>query len=621
MKDEKFYKEINLKVGIEIHQQLDAKKLFCNCPSQIVDDSKKPDFTVERFLRVQAGETGTVDKAAMFEFKKGKKFIYNFYNESCCLVELDEEPPHEINKEALEISLQFSKLVNARINDVIQVMRKTVIDGSNTSGFQRTALIAVNGFIEIKNKKIGIPTICLEEDAAKIISNDENSSTYNLSRLGIPLLEIATEPCLKTPKEVKEAAEYLGMLLRSLKVKRGIGTIRQDINVSIKNGSRVEIKGAQDLNALPIIVEFEVERQLNLLRIKDLLKERGLNKEDNVKIYEKEITDLFKNSESKIIKSSLENKGIVLGIKVEKFSGILGFELNPNKRLGTELATHCKLFGLKGLIHSDELPNYGITESNVYNIKRELECKKEDAFIIITGPKERVLKAADSVIDRIRKCVLGVPEEVRKVDEDYKTSYLRPIPGSARMYPETDIPFIIPFDVETPKTLFEVISDYEKIGLSKDLARICALSKKRHFFEKLINDYNKIPPKTIAQILFLTTKDLKKRLKLDVSKINDSVIEKVISALNQEIISLQGVEKILESFIRGKSIEDAIKENEVLSDFELERKVNEIMSKNPNVKNENAMIGIVMQELRGKADGKKIVSLINKFFNKTKNRD
>jgi len=614
MNDEEFYKELGLKVGIEIHQQLDTKKLFCNCDSIIADDSKKPELIVERFLRVQAGETGMVDRAAIFEFKKDKKFIYHFYNESCCLVELDEEPPNEINKEALKIAFQFSKLVNARINDAIQVMRKTVVDGSNTSGFQRTALIATNGHIKIDDKEIRIPTICLEEDAAKIIINDENSATYNLSRLGIPLLEIATEPCLKTPREVKEAAQHLGILLRSLKVKRGIGTIRQDINISIKNGNRVEIKGAQDLNSLPLIVELEVERQLNLLKIKELLNKKGLKTQDDVKFFQREITEVFKNSESKIIKKGIENNGVVLGIKIEKFSGIIGFPLNKDKRLGTELATHCKIFGLKGLIHSDELPNYGITQNDILNIRRKLGCKEEDAFIIITGPMERVLKAAESVIERIKYCVIGIPEEVRKVEEDNKTSYLRPIPGSARMYPETDIPFVVPFDVDAPKTLFEIINDFEKLGLSKDLARICALSKKRNFFEKLINNYKNIPPKTIAQIMFLTIKDLKTRLKLDTSKINDCVVEKVISALNQGKISLQGVEKVFEGFIQGKSIEQAIIENEVLSDSQIQNMIKEIVNKNSNVKNENAMIGIVMKELRGKADGKRIVEIIRKFF-------
>jgi len=614
MNDEEFYKELGLKVGIEIHQQLDTKKLFCNCDSIIADDSKKPELIVERFLRVQAGETGMVDRAAIFEFKKDKKFIYHFYNESCCLVELDEEPPNEINKEALKIAFQFSKLVNARINDAIQVMRKTVVDGSNTSGFQRTALIATNGHIKIDDKEIRIPTICLEEDAAKIIINDENSATYNLSRLGIPLLEIATEPCLKTPREVKEAAQHLGILLRSLKVKRGIGTIRQDINISIKNGNRVEIKGAQDLNSLPLIVELEVERQLNLLKIKELLNKKGLKTQDDVKFFQREITEVFKNSESKIIKKGIENNGVVLGIKIEKFSGIIGFPLNKDKRLGTELATHCKIFGLKGLIHSDELPNYGITQNDILNIRRKLGCKEEDAFIIITGPMERVLKAAESVIERIKYCVIGIPEEVRKVEEDNKTSYLRPIPGSARMYPETDIPFVVPFDVDAPKTLFEIINDFEKLGLSKDLARICALSKKRNFFEKLINNYKNIPPKTIAQIMFLTIKDLKTRLKLDTSKINDCVVEKVISALNQGKISLQGVEKVFEGFIQGKSIEQAIIENEVLSDSQIQNMIKEIVNKNSNVKNENAMIGIVMKEIRGKADGKRIVEIIRKFF-------
>lgn len=597
-----------MKAGLEIHQQLNTHKLFCNCPSEIIDDKEKPDLIIRRELRTQSGETGETDEAAKFEVSKKKVYEYRFYNKSCCLVELDEEPPHEINKEALKITLQFAKLVNARINSIVEVMRKTVVDGSNTSGFQRTALIAINGKLKLKNKEVSIPTICLEEDAAKIVKKEDNKTIYNLSRLGIPLIEVATGPDLSSPEEVRECAERIGLLLRSLKVKRGLGTIRQDVNVSIEGGARVEIKGAQDLKALKEIVKIEVQRQKKLLEIRDELKKRNF-KEVNPKV--RDVTNILRNTESKIIQNSIKRGGVILGLKVEKFAGLLGTEIMPNKRVGTELAQHAKLFGLKGILHSDELPNYGITKDETETLREELKCGDEDGFIIITGEKAKVETAIRDIIRRINQFGRGVPKEVRKCERDNTTSYLRPMPGAARMYPETDIPLIRPDkNIEKPETIFEKENRYIKEGVNKELAHIIALSEKRELFEELKRNNKNVKAKTIAKIMFLTMKDLKTRLKLNTEKISEDTLKKVIKALNDRKITEDGAEKVLEEVAKGKNINEAIENNKTLSLQELEEEIEKILNKNKNVENPKALIGIVMRELRGKAEGKKIVEIV-----------
>ena len=274
------YKELGFKCGLEIHQQLEGHKLFCNCPCIIKDD--KPDFEVKRNLRVSASELGEFDPAALYELQKGKYFVYQGYNDVNCLIELDEEPPKELNKTALNIALQVALLLNAKPVDVIQFMRKIVIDGSNVSGFQRTALVAINGYIETSEGKISISSICLEEESAKKIEDKESYRVYNISRLGIPLIEIATGPEIKSAEGAKEAAEKIGMVLRSVKgVKRGLGSIRQDINLSVKGQSRVEIKGFQDLRSIPKVVEYEVNRQLELLNKNEKLKSEVRKAESN----------------------------------------------------------------------------------------------------------------------------------------------------------------------------------------------------------------------------------------------------------------------------------------------------------------------------------------------------
>ena len=259
------YNDLGFKCGLEIHQQLEGKKLFCNCKT--LNSDKKPDIKFERKLKAVTGETGEIDVAAEFEMLKNRKMIYEGSSEDVCLVECDEEPPHGLNKEALETALKAALLLNAKIVDEIQVMRKTVIDGSNVSGFQRTALVAMDGFVETPYGKISVPTICLEEEAAQKIGEGNDFVSYRLDRLGIPLIEIATGSDIKSPEHAKEVAGHIGMMLRSVEgVKRGLGTIRQDVNISIKDGARTEIKGFQDLKSIPKVIKFEVERQLSSIK-------------------------------------------------------------------------------------------------------------------------------------------------------------------------------------------------------------------------------------------------------------------------------------------------------------------------------------------------------------------
>jgi Glu-tRNA(Gln) amidotransferase subunit E-like FAD-binding protein len=259
------YAKLGLKSGIEVHQRLDTHKLYCECPSVIRTDV--PHFTVKRELRPLAGETGKIDPAALFEKKKRKFYIYEAYSDTTCGVELDEEPPHPINQESLGIALLIAKMLHCEILDVAQVMRKTVVNGSNTSGFQRTALIGHDGFVETSFGKVGIQNVYLEEDAARRTAETPESVTFRLDRLGISEVEIATAPDCKTPEQVKELAETLGMLLRSTgKVMRGIGSITQDVNVSITGHPRVELKGVQELPHMPEIVKKEIERQQEVIK-------------------------------------------------------------------------------------------------------------------------------------------------------------------------------------------------------------------------------------------------------------------------------------------------------------------------------------------------------------------
>ncbi|MBN1376710.1 Glu-tRNA(Gln) amidotransferase subunit GatE [Candidatus Woesearchaeota archaeon] len=598
------YKKLGLKCGLEIHQQLDTKKLFCSCDSMIKED--EPDFSIKRNLRAVAGESGSIDIAAELEQKKEKHFIYQGYDDATCLVELDEEPPHEMNKEALKIVLQLAKIFKCKIIDQINVMRKTVVDGSNTTGFQRTSLIALNG--KIPGSDIGIETICLEEDAARIIENRTDSTVYRLDRLGIPLIEIVTEPKIHTPEQCKKIAEKIGMILRSTKkVKRGLGTIRQDVNVSIKKGARSEIKGCQDLKLLPKIVEYEAVRQLSLSNIYEELKESNAEcmKEKH------DLTKLFRKTSSKVLKRILEREGRIYGIKMKNFAGFLGQEIQPNRRYGTELSDHAKLYGVNGLLHSDELPEYGITEKEVENVREKLNCNERDAFILIAGNENKVKKALDVVIEKANN--LNVEGGVRKANPDGSSSYLRPLPGSARMYPETDIPEIeitkkILDSVKIPELLSEKTKTLEKYGLNKNIAGKIAYQKE--YFEGLFRKLKNLKPGFIVDTFLSKRNELKKEYDINKENITDEHIETALGLIDKGKIAKNHINRALADIVKGKF---NIKDYETIDSKKLENEIKNMIKNNPGL-SKGAYMGMIMKKFKGKASGKEAMEILNKIL-------
>ncbi|MBI2658223.1 Glu-tRNA(Gln) amidotransferase subunit GatE [Candidatus Woesearchaeota archaeon] len=463
------YQSLGFRCGLEVHQQLEGKKLFCSCPT--LNSDREPDIRIERRLRAVAGETGDVDVAAEFEMSKKRKFIYEADSADVCLVETDEEPPHEINKTALETALKISLLLNAKIVDEIQVMRKTVVDGSNVSGFQRTALVAMDGFIETANGKVGIPTICLEEEAAQKLEEGKDFVKYRLDRLGIPLIEIATDAGIKSAEHAKEAAAHIGMILRSVEnVKRGLGTIRQDVNISIEKGARTEIKGFQDLKSIPKVIEYEVKRQLDAI--------------------------------------------------------------NQGKKIS---------------------------------------------------------------------------KEVRKAEQNFTTSFLRPLPGAARLYPETDCmpvrigkDYIENLEKSLPKLLTEKIEDFERKyelqkGMGKDLIGTD--------FEQLV-EKSKLEPLIVARTIINTPNEVKKKLQT-------KDFEEILSYYSQGRIAKEAIADLLEKRASGQEI-DLSKFQSISSD-DLEKEIKKTIEEKPGL-NLSAYMGLVMARHRGKVDGKIVMEILKRIL-------
>ncbi len=472
------YTKLGFKSGLEIHQQLDTRKLFCNCPSLLRTD--EPDFIVKRKLHVVAGESGEIDVAAMHEVLKNKEFVYQGYD-STCLVELDEEPPHSINQNALKIALQIAILLNAKIMPLTQIMRKTVVDGSNTSGFQRTVMIARNGWVETEQGKVEIDAIFLEEDSARKVKTEGNKVYWRLDRLGIPLVEISTAPDIKSPEQMKEVALHIGQILRSCKVRRGIGTIRQDVNLSIKGGERVEIKGFQNPKMMIETLNKEIQREIDLIE--------------------------------------------------------------AGKKFGAE---------------------------------------------------------------------------VRNALPDGSTEFLRPMPGAARMYPETDLPLlkihrnlINEAKKDLPKLIGEIEDELKKKGLSEEMIKLLFKQRKVEEFKEMLGTIDN--PQLVAKVVLVFPKDIAARKKLSLDKVYELIedeIPNVLKFVKDGKISESRIKDVLFGLAEGKSLKEAMSVEKV-EGSDIEEKIAKIIKQKPNL-SANAYMGLIMKEFKGKVDGKMVMEIIKK---------
>ena len=623
------YEKLGLKVGLEIHQQLDTSaKLFCNCKPELFKD--EPEITFLRKLRPTQSELGQIDPAAYFEFQKGLKILYEANTATSCLVEMDEEPPHPLNMEAVEIALTVALMIKAKPVDEIHVMRKTVIDGSNTTGFQRTCAIALNGTIKVGQKTIPIQHVSLEEDAARKMGEEENNTIrYRIDRLGIPLIEVTTAPVINSPKEAGEIALAIGTILRATgKVKRGLGTIRQDINVSTPNGALIEIKGLQELELLPLVVEYEVQRQLNLIKISQELNKSGV-KGDEIKEEFFDVTDVFKQTKCKVIRKALDKKQQVLAVKLPKFKGFLKRELMPNFRLGTEMADRARFWGkVGGIFHTDELPAYGITAEEIEELKKATEAKEQDAIVLVADNPENAKDALKAVIERAREAIKGVPEETRAPNPDGTTRYMRPRPGAARMYPETDIPptqitedlvkrarLLLP---ELPEQKLErLMKDY---GLNQKLAKQILDSEYNELFETIIKK-SKVSPTTVAAFLTETLRALK-RDGVQVDKILDNQIREIFKHVGSGELTKEAISDVAVwlSKHENASVNEAITglELKMISKEALEKIIEEIIEKNKGLIKERgagafgSLMGVVMKEVRGRASAQLVSEVLKK---------
>nr|MBI4156268.1 Glu-tRNA(Gln) amidotransferase subunit GatE [Candidatus Woesearchaeota archaeon] len=469
------FNDLGLKIGIELHVQVNSGKLFCRCPSNL--SGKDAEFKLIRKLRTVSSELGEKDIVAEYELEKNKYAIYEMPEESSCLIEADEEPIMEIDNNALMTALQVSLMLNAKVVDVLQIMRKQVLDFSNTSSFQRTGILAMNGKVKTRTGIVNIDNIAIEEDAARKINETKEYVVYRLDRLGFPLIEISTGPNMNDPEQAKEVAQYIGMVLKSTgKIKPGIGTIRQDLNISIKGHPRIEIKGVQDLRAIPEIIRKEAERQLNEVKT------------------------------------------------------------------GKKLESH-----------------------------------------------------------------------VRKANIDNTTSYLRPMPGAARLYVETDHPVIMVTEdmiktIKMPELISERVLNLEsRYNINPQLAN--EIIRKNIDVDYFIHKFKNIDVDYLSHVLVEMEKEIEARFKLK-AKFKKEEFEEVLSYYDKKEIAKEAVFDIFLEKAQGKRIDYG--KYRIFSAAEIEDEVKKLVKEKKEL-SDNAIMGILMQKYRGKIDARKLMDIIRRY--------
>ena len=596
-----------VKIGLEIHVQLGGRKLFCECPTE--SDGTRYG-SIYRKLYLSTGEMGNYDPAAVYEKGRSRVFEYEISDNSC-LVEYDEEPPHDVNSEALIKGLAVSQALNCRTVDVLEYMRKIVVDGSNTSGFQRTAIISFGGWVDTTRGRVRISTICLEEDSARKISDASAEVSYSLDRLGIPLLEIATEPDIVDGEHAVEVAKQIGdIILLSGWSRRAPESIRQDVNFSMGYG-RVEIKGVPKLSVIRECLLYEKERQESLKEIADRL---GNKWENGIEFTE--VTHLFAETGSKVIKKSLD-----AGMKVyaSLLPGLNGYLKNGAYRLGRELADVAKLYGSGGIMHSDELPGYGVKDE-VKSLKDMLKPQAADGFFIIVSDEAHTDIIGREMNSRISKILRLDLSETRYADAQGETHYLRPLPGGERMYPETDIPnypitqeLVMRSREIVPKTREELIAEFcRKYGISRQEASSIIVNN----LSGVIEDYASVlnNGKLAARLLLQVIPDLEKKAGKD---INMADVRKLLTALAGRNAMKEEYERALDLLIVQSMPIDSIlvsPEMKVMDEGEL-RKVIVALFEGDSI-NEKNLIPRLRATVRGIFDPSTAFRIFKDIFRK-----
>ena len=626
IENDSYYQELGLRCGLEIHQQLlTEKKLFCRCRAVLHRD--EPSAVILRHMRPTLSELGEYDGTALMEFKTKKNVIYQLYDDTVCTYEMDDTPPFRLNHQALDIALEIALLLNYSIVDEIHISRKQYLDGSIPTGFQRTGIVGVEGWIPYKERKIRLIQLGLEEDACREISDVGHQIIFKTDRLSIPLVEVVTHPDIHTPNEAGEVALLIGRLLRSTgKVRRGLGSIRQDINVSINGSTRIELKGVSKLQYIPKAVAFEAQRQKALLDIRDQLRLRGIT-EKTFQSERRDVTSILKHSRCKRLKEVLKHKGKIYGIVLRGFAGIFDMPTQKGKTFSDEIAGRVRVIAcldvMPNIVSNAHFQEFGFSQKEIQSLESLFGSKSTDTIVLVWGNEDDVKTAINEIRIRAVEATMGVPSETRQVFADGTNDFERILPGPNRMYPDTDTPPtpISENSLETikktmPEPLWECETGLEALGLPRSLVTTLSISRNLELFKR-ITETLKVNPVLVAVTLEETLKGLKRKGK-HILMLSDETLYQVFKLFSEKKYSKEALPVILAYLADnpGKTIEEALANLQIgpLSVEHLQGIVDEVVKTFSNTEPTNCsfnkVMGDVMKVARNKIDGKIVSDIV-----------
>jgi len=455
------YDEAGLICGLEVHQQLlTDRKLFCRCPAGLY--TKEHDGTMLRHMRPTLSELGEYDGTALMEFKTKKNIIYLLHQSNVCTYEMDDTPPFLMNLNALDVAIEQCMMLGCDIVDEVHIARKQYLDGSIPTGFQRTAIVGVNGKLPFRGRELSITQVSVEEDSCREVSDRGHLIVWRTDRLGVPLIETVTGPDLRTPDEVEEAILLVGRVCRSTgHVRTGMGASRQDVNVSVRGGTRVEIKGVPQAGWAPGLVHGEAIRQVNLLKLRNELHSRGFDTAEKIAMEHTDVTDFFSSSRLTLLHREnwqgfvdgdgrrrgfelLKGPFSVRAVRLPGLARTLSWPGQPDLTFAHELAGRVRVIACLDqqpvILHSEKWPDYEGAKQELEKLKKKIGASSEDAVVVVWGVEEDTLTAAEEIRIRYADATEGVPNETRQPFRDGSTHFERILPGPDRMYPDTDSP-------------------------------------------------------------------------------------------------------------------------------------------------------------------------------------
>jgi len=625
------YQTVGFKSGLEIHQQLfTEKKLFCRCPAGIYSD--KYHAEILRHMRPTLSELGVYDGTALMEFKTKKEIIYRINRKTVCTYEMDDTPPFLMNEDALDIALGIGMLYNCKLVDELHIARKQYLDGSIPTGFQRTAIYAVDGWIPYKDRKVKIVQMSIEEDSCREVADYSHTRVYLTDRLGMPLIETVTGPDMRTPYEAAEVGWICAKLVRSThKVRRGIGAARQDVNVSVEGGTRVEIKGVPKITMIPLLTHNEAMRQWNLLRLREELKKRGITPE-TFQTKDFDITSLIKKPHYVPLKNAVESKLKIRCVLLKGFKDLLRWQTQTDTYFSKEISDRLRVIAclttIPNMINSDSRTDT-ITSSEWQKIKKHVEATENDSLVIVWASDDDIQTAVNEIIIRAKEATIGIPSETRQALSDGTNGFERILPGADRMYPDTDLP---PKRIEDerrdrikswlPEQFWKRQQWYRELNIPPDTIDELSISKYAELFKAAVNVW-KINPVTAAVVLIQYPKRLS-RSSYVIDSINEEMMSSILKAYADGKLTYDFILHAMKiSAELGMFVEEIIPQP--INDIDLEKEIviaEQKMQEMKFIKEENTksiMMGILMSKLRGRISAKKVAQKVGSLQRSLKN--